>query len=197
MACFPLPGGVYRIIFLRTHQDGGLAEDISKAEVERLAQGFVPEIEITDDIWLTRFRLHHRIADRFRKDRMFLAGDAAHIHSPVGAQGMNTGIQDALNLASKLAGVFEGRLNSSVLENYERERRPIAEAVLRLTDLAFRVGVLSANPVFKSLRSWLLPQLLKTSFVRKRLMRAISEVGVARKEMVIRHAEAFGAASVR
>ena len=89
--------------------------------------------------WFSTYRIHHRRAERFRDRRCFLLGDAAHIHSPVGAQGMNTGLQDAYNLAWKLALVISGRADASLLDSYELERVPVAERLLKTTDQAFQV----------------------------------------------------------
>jgi 2-polyprenyl-6-methoxyphenol hydroxylase-like FAD-dependent oxidoreductase len=91
--------------------------------------------------WFSTYRIHHRRAVRFRDRRAFLLGDAAHIHSPVGAQGMNTGLQDAYNLGWKLALVVAGRADARILESYEAERVPVAERLLDTTDRAFRVVV--------------------------------------------------------
>ena len=94
-------------------------------------------VKIRDAAWLTRFRLHHRQAASYRKDRIFLAGDAAHIHSPVGAQGMNTGIQDAWNLGWKVAMVARGIADERLLDSYHAERWPVGRTLLRATDRAF------------------------------------------------------------
>jgi 2-polyprenyl-6-methoxyphenol hydroxylase-like FAD-dependent oxidoreductase len=91
--------------------------------------------------WFSTYRIHHRRAARFRDRRCFLLGDAAHIHSPVGAQGMNTGLQDAYNLAWKLALVAGGRADAALLDSYEDERLPVAERLLRTTDRAFSLIV--------------------------------------------------------
>jgi hypothetical protein len=91
--------------------------------------------------WFSTYRIHHRAAARFRKDRCFLLGDAAHIHSPVGAQGMNTGLQDAYNLAWKLALVVQKQATASLLDSYEAERMPLAQRLLNTTDRAFRIVV--------------------------------------------------------
>jgi 2-polyprenyl-6-methoxyphenol hydroxylase-like FAD-dependent oxidoreductase len=90
--------------------------------------------------WLTEFTVSSRLAEAFRRGRVFLAGDAAHIHSPAGAQGMNTGIQDAVNLGWKLALVCHGEAVPALLRSHERERMPVARAVLAMTDRAFRVA---------------------------------------------------------
>jgi len=91
--------------------------------------------------WFSTYRIHHRGAARFRDRRCFLLGDAAHIHSPVGAQGMNTGLQDAYNLAWKLALVVKNQANVALLDSYEEERIPIARRLLNTTDRAFRLAV--------------------------------------------------------
>ena len=100
--------------------------------------------------WFSVYRIQHRAAERFRDRRCFLLGDAAHIHSPAGAQGMNTGLQDAYNLAWKLALVVRGRADAALLDTYEQERVPVAKRLLETTDRAFqagRVGGLAAEAV--------------------------------------------------
>jgi 2-polyprenyl-6-methoxyphenol hydroxylase-like FAD-dependent oxidoreductase len=87
--------------------------------------------------WFSSYRVHHRLAARFRQGPVFLVGDAAHVHSPVGAQGMNTGLQDAHNLACKLADVIAGRSGPGSLERYEAERRPVARRLVQSTDAIF------------------------------------------------------------
>jgi 2-polyprenyl-6-methoxyphenol hydroxylase-like FAD-dependent oxidoreductase len=91
--------------------------------------------------WFSTYRIHHRAAERFRDRRCFLLGDAAHIHSPMGGQGMNTGLQDAYNLAWKLALVAKGRAGPALLDSYEAERIPVAKRLLRTTDRAFQIVV--------------------------------------------------------
>lgn len=91
--------------------------------------------------WFSTYRIHHRSAERFRDRRCFVLGDAAHIHSPVGAQGMNTGLQDAYNLAWKLALVVAGKAPESLLDTYAEERIPVAKRLLETTDRAFRLVV--------------------------------------------------------
>ena len=89
--------------------------------------------------WFSSYRVHHRVASRFRKGRMFLAGDAGHVHSPVGGQGMNTGLQDAHHLANLLADVVDGHLEFEAVDRYEEERRPVALKLVRVTDRAFGI----------------------------------------------------------
>ena len=101
--------------------------------------------------WFSTYRVHHRVADRFRKGRAFLLGDAAHIHSPVGGQGMNTGIGDAVNLAWKLAAVVHGRADPSLLDSYEPERIAFARRLVATTDQAF-TGVTSDGAIARRVR---------------------------------------------
>ncbi|MGN6395784.1 MAG: FAD-dependent monooxygenase [Mucilaginibacter sp.] len=128
-------------------------------------------IHIKHTYWFTKYRLHHCMADNFRMQRCFLIGDAAHIHSPVGGQGMNTGLQDAYNLAWKLAGVVKGEINTRILESYAMERMPVAKALLRTTDRMFNLITSASwfNTIFKR---WLMPLLLKLAWGSKTLRTA-------------------------
>ena len=89
--------------------------------------------------WFSAYRVHHRVASRFRQGPVFLAGDAAHVHSPVGGQGMNTGLQDAHHLVNLLADVASGLREPGQLERYEAERRPVTLTLVRIVDRAFGV----------------------------------------------------------
>jgi 2-polyprenyl-6-methoxyphenol hydroxylase-like FAD-dependent oxidoreductase len=100
-----------------------------------------PALHIRSCSWFSTYRIHHRAASRFREGRCFLLGDAAHLHSPVGAQGMNTGLQDAYNLAWKLALVVGGVAAPALLDTYEEERLPVARRLLNTTDRAFKLVV--------------------------------------------------------
>ena len=132
------------------------------AALQALADAYTDNKVVLDDAaWATYFRLHHRHADHYRDRRVFLAGDAAHIHSPAGAQGMNTGIQDAWNLGWKLALVARGDATPDLLDTYETERRPVGRDVLRFTDRAFTIAT-STNPLVRLARTRLAPRLLRT-----------------------------------
>src|SRR2546422_848126 len=111
-------------------------DDVGKDVIARMG------IAVERVNWFSTYHVHHRVADRFRKGRAFLLGDAAHIHSPVGGQGMNTGIGDAVNLAWKLADVAYGRADASLLDTYETERIAFARRLVSTTDRAF-TGVTS------------------------------------------------------
>jgi 2-polyprenyl-6-methoxyphenol hydroxylase-like FAD-dependent oxidoreductase len=127
----------------------GILPDALRGKEDVTFDDVMPSLSIEADTglsikhcsWFSTYRIHHRSAARFRDRRSFVLGDAAHIHSPVGAQGMNTGLQDAYNLAWKLALVVQDRADESLLDTYEEERLPIARRLLRTTDLAFRLVV--------------------------------------------------------
>ncbi len=131
--------------------------------------------------WFSTYRIHHRSASRFRDRRCFLLGDAAHIHSPVGAQGMNTGLQDAYNLAWKLALVVNGQADPALLDTYEEERIPIARRLLNTTDRAFRL-VVSDNWLAGFLRTQILARIaafaLGLNRIQKAAFRVVSQIGI-------------------
>ena len=131
--------------------------------------------------WFSTYRIHHRSAARFRDRRCFLIGDAAHIHSPVGAQGMNTGLQDAYNLAWKLDLVTKGLADESLLATYEEERIPVARRLLNTTDRAFRL-VVSDNWLAGLFRTKILARVAAFAMGRKRVQRfafgVVSQTGI-------------------
>ena len=138
-------------------------------------------IQVARVNWFSTYHVHHRVAERFRQGRAFLVGDAAHIHSPVGGQGMNTGIGDAVNLAWKLAWVMKGRADESLLDSYEPERIAFARRLVETTDQAF-TAVTSSGPVARFLRLEIVPALLPLLFafgpMGRLLYRTISQTNV-------------------
>jgi 2-polyprenyl-6-methoxyphenol hydroxylase-like FAD-dependent oxidoreductase len=133
--------------------------------------------------WFSTYRSHHRVADKFRSNRAFLVGDAAHIHSPVGGQGMNTGIMDAINLAWKLATVLKTNMDDEaqhqLLESYQSERRAFALKIVTSTDAGFTT--LTSKGIFPHiLRNWLIPYLVplavKFEQVRTQIFRGSSQL---------------------
>jgi 2-polyprenyl-6-methoxyphenol hydroxylase-like FAD-dependent oxidoreductase len=138
-------------------------------------------LRLRDPVWLTYFRLHHRHAARYRAGRAFLAGDAAHVHSPAGAQGMNTGIQDAWNLGWKLALVTRGMADEALLDTYETERQPIGRFVLRMTDRAATIAT-SQSRLLRVLREQLVPRLaplvLRSSRARAYGFRTLAQLRI-------------------
>jgi 2-polyprenyl-6-methoxyphenol hydroxylase-like FAD-dependent oxidoreductase len=135
-------------------------------------------IDVARVHWFSTYRVHHRVADRFRDGRAFLLGDAAHIHSPVGGQGMNTGIGDAVNLSWKLAAVLRGRAASSILDTYEPERIAFARRLVATTDQAFAAVTSNdwlARRARLSVVPALLPRLFRIRAARRFMFRTVSQ----------------------
>jgi 2-polyprenyl-6-methoxyphenol hydroxylase-like FAD-dependent oxidoreductase len=150
---FPMGvAGHHRI--LGTVDEGEAEHGLEEGVRARLAAQF--GIRYTDSTWFSSYRVHHRLAAQFRKGPLFLVGDAAHVHSPVGAQGMNTGLQDAHNLACKLADVVAGRRDAASLDAYEAERRPVAQRLVRTTDEIF-VRITSGSRAARFARDRIIP----------------------------------------
>ena len=137
--CLPYNGdGFYRIICARNDQNPGNHEPPTLEEMQELLRGMTDSsTELYDPTWFNRFRSGHRLAATFRAGRAFLAGDAAHVHVPIGGQGMNYGMHDAFNLAWKLAAVIKGEARPELLDSYQAERHPVDEALVRGTDRSF------------------------------------------------------------
>jgi 2-polyprenyl-6-methoxyphenol hydroxylase-like FAD-dependent oxidoreductase len=132
-------------------------------------------------LWFSTYRIHHRCASRFRAGRCFLLGDAAHIHSPMGAQGMNTGLQDAYNLAWKLARVIEGEADAALLDSYEAERLPVAQRLLKTTDRLFMLVVKETwlAALFRTrIMARMAASAMRRERVRKLAFRTISQIGI-------------------
>ncbi|HEV8653245.1 MAG TPA: FAD-dependent monooxygenase [Actinomycetes bacterium] len=155
----------------------------SLEELQALADAFTGgRLRLRDPAWLTYFRLAHRHASRYRAGRIFLAGDAAHVHSPAGAQGMNTGIQDAWNLGWKLALAARGVADEDLLDSYDAERRPVGRFVVRFTDRAFSVAT-STNPLVRALRTQVVPRVLPLALRVDRALgygfRTVAQLGIS------------------
>jgi hypothetical protein len=128
----------------------------------RLIHMFGRDLGPSDPLWSARFRISERQAAAYRVGRVFLAGDAAHVHSPLGGQGLNLGLQDAMNLGWKLAAVVRGEAPDSLLDTYSTERRPICKDVVRATDLFTRVFT-SRNPLVRGARRVVVPPMLRST----------------------------------
>jgi 2-polyprenyl-6-methoxyphenol hydroxylase-like FAD-dependent oxidoreductase len=159
--------------------------DLSLAELQDTVDGATGGgFLLHDPAWLAHFRLHHRQAAHYRAGRVFLAGDAAHIHSPVGAQGMNTGIQDSWNLGWKLALAARGTAVEGLLDSYEAERWPVGRLLLRYTDRAFGLftravsGSTVTQLARRTIGAYLIPRALGSRRLRTYLFRFVSQLGV-------------------
>jgi 2-polyprenyl-6-methoxyphenol hydroxylase-like FAD-dependent oxidoreductase len=139
------------------------------------------ELSFKSCSWFSTYRIHHRRTERFREGRCFLLGDAAHVHSPMGGQGMNTGLQDAYNLAWKLALVVSQRADPALLDTYESERLPVADRLLSTTDRAFRLLV-SDTWLAGIFRTRILANIAALAMSRARVRRAafqtLSQIGI-------------------
>ena len=136
----PLPGGIHRVVAPSAHApevpSAGFVQDMMDT------RGFGPgRSVVTELVWGSRFRIHHRVADTYRAGRLLLAGDAAHVHSPAGGQGMNLGIQDAIVLADALGDELSGGPGAA-LDAYSASRRPVAQEVLATTGRLTRLATL-------------------------------------------------------
>jgi 3-(3-hydroxy-phenyl)propionate hydroxylase len=139
------------------------------------------EAELYDPVWLARYRTSHRRADRFRQGRIFVAGDAGHIHVPLGGQGMNTGIQDAFNLAWKLAYTLQGKATPDLLDTYNAERVPVAEALLAGTDKGYRI-ILHPNELKQNAVRLFGPFIVGQESIRTKILHTLEEVDISYKD---------------
>jgi len=160
----PLPGGVHRIVASVDEPPQQPGAEF----MQRLLDARGPEhdrVFVRDVLWGSRFRVHHRLADAYRAGRVVLAGDAAHVHSPAGGQGMNAGILDAMRLADALVAALAG--DGGALDAYGAERRPIAAEIIALADRLTRMA--TVRPGLRGLRNLLLSTLARLPVVRRQL----------------------------
>ncbi|MBB5956152.1 2-polyprenyl-6-methoxyphenol hydroxylase-like FAD-dependent oxidoreductase [Saccharothrix tamanrassetensis] len=165
----PLPGGVHRIVATVDEAPEHPTADF----VQRLLDTRGPDrtrAQVHEVLWGSRFRVHHRVATAYRSGRVFLAGDAAHVHSPAGGQGMNTGIHDGVQLGNALAAALRGHPQS--LDDYETGRKPVAEQVVALADRLTRLA--TADRRLRPIRNVVLSALGKLPPVRRNLALRLS-----------------------
>ncbi len=179
LAVFPL-ADKGRVRLIGTIREGGnldlsklTYDDISNRAIQKL------KLEVGKVNWFSVYHLHHRVTEHFRRGRAFVLGDAAHIHTPVGGQGMNTGIGDSINLAWKLAAVLNGSAAASLLDTYEAERRAFALRLVSTTDRVFTLAAAQghvANLIRTRLAPVALPSILKIESVREWIFRTVSQI---------------------
>ncbi|WP_175863686.1 FAD-dependent monooxygenase [Burkholderia cepacia] len=177
---FPMGGGRYRLVADRPPGSDASSDAPvpSLAECDAIVRARAgASISPSDLAWSSYFHLHSRMVDRLRHGRVFFAGDAAHVHSPAGAQGMNTGIQEAFNLGWKLARVLGAGTPERLLDTYHAERHPIERDVLRQTGFVTQV-VEAERGAMKLLRDHVVPLLASFGPMRDAVRRTVSELGV-------------------
>ncbi len=183
LAFFPMLGDKrYRIVGTFPDEFSKDEGDVLYEEIEeRIKTDTELELDISDVNWFSTYKVHTRHVDKFSVGRCFLAGDAAHIHSPAGAQGMNTGIQDGYNLAWKLAFVLKGKASGELLTTYNEERLPNAETLTKTTDRFFGL-VASPEPFLVFTRLYVFPYvaqfLLSLDMVKRFMFPRISQIGI-------------------
>ncbi len=178
LALFPLKGiGPLRLIgpITKDSDSEPTFGDISGRAINNL------KLTIDSVNWFSTYHVHHRVATNFRVGRVFLAGDAAHVHSPLGGQGMNTGIGDAVNLAWKLAAVLNGGAGESVLASYESERIASARKLVSTTDRVFTF-ITKRGGFVRWVRTRLVPVIIPVLFrpaaIRRFVLRTVSQIGI-------------------
>jgi 2-polyprenyl-6-methoxyphenol hydroxylase-like FAD-dependent oxidoreductase len=188
LAVFPLKGeGRARLIGTvrderAEHPETLKFEDVSDRAIKNM------KVQIRTVNWFSTYRVHHRVADRFRNRRVFLLGDAAHIHSPAGGQGMNTGIGDAINLAWKIKSVLTHGAPDALLDTYETERRAFALKLVATTDKAFTLATAegkSAQFIRTRIIPLVVPMLFKLRPARAFMFSAVSQIDIAYRDSAI------------
>jgi 2-polyprenyl-6-methoxyphenol hydroxylase-like FAD-dependent oxidoreductase len=181
LAVFPLAGsGRARLIGTvrderAAHADTLRFQDVSPRIIDNL------KVDVEKVNWFSTYRVHHRVTEHFRKGRAFLLGDAAHIHSPAGGQGMNTGIGDAINLAWKIKTVLARHAPDALLDSYEAERIAFARRLVKTTDRVFTLATAEGKfaGIFRTrVVPVLFPALARFGFVREFLFRMVSQVTI-------------------
>ncbi|GLQ48458.1 oxygenase [Dyella lipolytica] len=179
LAVFPLAGqGRVRLIGTVRDERADRAETLKFEDVSDRAIQHL-KVNIDNVHWFSTYRVHHRVTEQFRVGRAFLLGDAAHIHSPAGGQGMNTGIGDAINLAWKLAAVLAGRAGDALLDSYEAERIGFARRLVATTDRVFSFATAEgrmADIVRTRLAPVLIPAITRFEATREFLFRTVSQI---------------------
>ena len=178
LVLFPISPGRYRVVanLPPSGAEHPAAPTLGQVQAVIDRRG-APGMVAFDPIWLTSFRINDRKIADYRRGRIFLAGDAAHIHSPAGGQGMNTGMQDAFNLAWKLALVVHGTCSEPLLDSYSQERSAVGDEVLKATARLTTLGTLR-NPVAQGVRNLLGHLLLGLTAVQHAIADNITEVSL-------------------
>ncbi|MEI6678278.1 MAG: FAD-dependent monooxygenase [Mariniphaga sp.] len=196
---FPLTDGRWRIDGVISSKQAIKKPLYFKDIAKDIADKTRINVKISQPGWFSAFQVNERCAQTFRQNKCFLVGDAAHIHSPVGAQGMNTGMQDSYNLAWKLEMVITGKVKPALLNSYSAEREVIAKNVVRVTHRAFNF-LTSRNFILKCVRVYalpfilrpVLPLMIKQKVISNFVFKRISEIGVQYRKNSFSHQTSLG-----
>ncbi|MQA86027.1 MAG: hypothetical protein GEV03_15715 [Streptosporangiales bacterium] len=181
---------IFAVDFAQQHH--ARTEELTLDELQETVDAIAPSrITLREPRWLTRFVAPSRQVGTTRGGRVFVAGDAAHAHSPAGGQGMNTGLQDAANLGWKLAMVLRGQASAELLDTYDAERRPVHTSLRHTTDLMFRSFVIR-NPLLKLGRNLAARLLLPRPPVQRRAAETLSSIAVNYRDVAGSRAETGG-----
>ncbi|MGA3156313.1 MAG: FAD-dependent monooxygenase [Steroidobacteraceae bacterium] len=190
---FPLKGhGRARLVGTVRGERAANAEGLKFEDVSDRARGHM-KVDVKKVNWFSTYHVHHRVAEHFRKGRTFLLGDAAHIHSPAGGQGMNTGIGDAINLAWKLKAALTGHAADSLLDTYEIERRAFARKLVATTDKGFTIATAQGHVAdfFRTrIVPVLAPALFKFEKAREYMFSAVSQIAISYRDSPISEGKA-------
>lgn len=176
LACFPMGDKRYRLVM--SAPEGSEADPTLEDVIGVFNHRSSDKAVLSKPIWITKFYLHHRQIQHYRKERVFFAGDAAHIHSPMGGQGLNTGMQDVYNLIWKLALVQANLAKEDLLDSYHAERYPVGHSVLKKTDMMTKMFVIK-NPMLISLRNFTISMLMSIKFIKNKFAEAVAELDIS------------------
>ncbi len=177
VACFPMGNKRYRLVM--TAPEKIMHQEPTMKNIEQTFKARCSDkATLRDPLWISQFGIDHKQIQKYRYGRVFFAGDAAHVHSPMGGQGMNTGIQDIYNLAWKLALVHKGLAKNSLLDSYHIERHPIAAKVLKKTGTMTNL-IMMTNPWLINLRNFILQTVMSFDSVKNIILYDLAELAVS------------------
>jgi len=177
LGLFPLKGNKYRMVANSNQLEN--KKSFSEEEIKTIVKSHTSgKCEVTEILWASPFWIHSKIAESLRKNNIFIAGDAAHVHSPAGAQGMNTGLQDAFNLGWKLALIYRNQANQSLLDSYQAERYPIMKKLVNFTEKLSHLA-LTKNSFIINVRNFFFKHIAgKSTYIQNRAAALVTQLSL-------------------